>query len=276
MSSARFVTFALGLVPWSLRGHIKSIPGVAAAQRALVSNALDGKEFDHLVDAGPAKGVTFPVRMPEDKGIWTGAYEKAFASRLAEAVVAGDVTYDIGSWHGFFAGVMSAQGARHVHVFEPLPVNAERIRKLIALNPSRSITLHGCAVGESDGMMNLMIMPETSMAKLETSEFQADQTSQTKVRVAVRSLDSIVANGEAPPPGLMKIDVEGAEVLVLKGAIDTIRRYHPVIFAEVHSSDLLAEVRRLLQDEGYAIEHLDEDEAVARAKDVFQIRAVAA
>ena len=158
-------------------------------------------------------------------------------------------------------------------MFEPLPANADRIRKLIALNPLRVITLHASAIADTDAEMDLMIMPETSMAKLEVSQFQVDHISEIKLRILVRSIDSIVAAGEAPPPHLMKIDVEGSEMLVLNGAINTIRNHHPEIFAEVHSTALLSQCGQLLQGEGYAIEHLDDARAVARTTNLFRIRA---
>src|SRR4051812_16467773 len=110
------VSRALRLVPFSVRDRIKTIPGIANLQRAIVSRMLDGREFEHVVDAGPAKGITFRVKMPDDKGIWTGTYEIDFATRLAASVTPGTVAYDVGSWHGFFAGVMAAQGSSHVHV----------------------------------------------------------------------------------------------------------------------------------------------------------------
>jgi FkbM family methyltransferase len=264
---------ALAVLPVSLRKRIKGIPGLAGLQRAIVAHALDGREFEHRVDAGPAKGVKFLIRMPEDKGIWTGTYELEFASRLANAVRPGMVAYDIGSWHGFFAGVMAGQGARHVHVFEPLPVNVDRIRRLISLNPDQLITLHSCAVGECDAEMDLLIMSETSMAKLEESTFQVGQTSTSRVRVKVRALDAMIEAGAIEPPSLMKIDVEGAEILVLRGAHQAIRRHRPIIFAEVHSLDLMAQCRSLLESEGYVIETLNRGPADTFAKDVFQIMA---
>lgn len=274
MTTQKLVSLALGLIPWSARGQIKRIPGVAQLQRAIVSWTLDGKEFPHLVEAGPAKGITFQLRMPEDKGIWTGTYEAAFATCLAGAVKPGTVTYDIGSWHGFFAGVMAARGAKAVHVFEPLPANMERVRQMVSLNPSKNINPHPYAVGDRDTEMDLMVMPESSMAKLERSSFQAKLSSAERVRVRLRSIDSMIASGEIEPPALMKIDVEGAELMVLQGASDTLRRHHPDIFAEIHSSALLAQCTSLLQSEGYAIVSLDEEIGAARAKDVFQIRAV--
>ena len=273
MTAATLVRTMVAMVPWPMRQHIKNIPGVAQAQRFLVSRLLDGAEFQHRVDAGPAKGVTFALRMPDDKGILTGAYEIDLATRLAKAIRAGDVAYDIGSWHGFFAGVMVASGARQVHVFEPLPANTERLETFISLNPERDIRLHKCAVGAAPGEMDLVVMPETSMAKLEASDFQKDVLTGDRVRVRVVSIDDMVASGQLPLPQVMKVDVEGAELLVFKGALDTIRRAKPQIFCEVHSSGLLEACEEFFSSLGYGIEHLDRDPNTARARDVFQVRA---
>lgn len=273
MSGSSIVSRALRLVPFSLRNRIKTFPGIAQLQRAIVARTFDGQEFAHRVDAGPAKGISFPIRLPEDKGIWTGTYEINFATRLAAAVKPGTVTYDIGSWHGFFAGVMAARGAGHVHVFEPLPENAARVQRLIALNPEKPMILHACALGERDAEMDLIVMPETSMAKLETSTFQAGETLAERVRVRVRSIDAMVAARESAPPALMKIDVEGAETMVLAGVRDTLRRHRPVIFMEVHSSALLGQCRSLLESEGYRVEPIDQEPGNALAEDVFQIMA---
>jgi FkbM family methyltransferase len=271
--AARLMSLALHLVPWSLRDRIKQLPGVSAVQRWLLSKTLYGKEFAHRVDAGPAKGTTFPVRLPEDKGIWTGTYELPFANCLAASVAKGCVAYDVGSWHGFFAGVMAAQGAGEVHAFEPLPENAELIEKMIALNPAKPLTLHRCALGETDTELDLFVLPETSMAKLESSRFQRDYSPQQKIRVRVRSIDSLVEHRDAPAPALLKIDVEGAEMSVLKGGLNTIRKYRPEIYAEIHSAELLAESIALLQQEGYRVEIVSDGLGAARNRDVHQIRA---
>jgi FkbM family methyltransferase len=268
-----FVSWALRLVPFSVRDRIRTIPGIAPLQRAVIARTLNGSEFEHRVDAGPAKGITFFVKLPEDKGIWTGTYEIDLATQVAASVAPGTVAYDIGGWHGFFAGVMAAQGAAHVHVFEPLPANAERIRRLVELNPAKSISLHTVAVAEHESEMDLMIMHETSMAKLETSTFQANTTSVTRERVKVRTIDALIAAGAIAPPALIKIDVEGAEAMVLRGARESIIRYRPIIFAEVHSSALLSECCDMLKAAGYRIEMIDHDRADALSKDVFQIKA---
>jgi FkbM family methyltransferase len=269
----RLVSRALSLIPFEVRRQIKVIPGIAQLQRFLVARVLDGREFKHRVDAGPAKGIVFQILMPDDKGIWTGTYENDFATLLGSAIKPGMIAYDIGSWHGFFAGVMAAQGAAEVHVFEPLPANAVRIGHLVAMNPEKSITLHTCAVGERDTVMQLMIMPDSSMAKLGDSLFQAEETSKDSIDVSVRSIDAMIAEGKIAPPQLMKIDVEGAELMVLLGARETIRRYRPIIFAEVHSTELLLACKNILESEGYSVVSIDHDPDQAIEKDVFHIMA---
>lgn len=267
---------AVALVPWSLRRHVKSIPGLAQLQRWLVARTLDGTSFEHRIDAGPARGVRFWVHMPEDKGIWTGAYEHGFAARIAAAMKPGFVAYDVGGWHGFFAGVMAANGAAKVAVFEPLPANIERIRKLVALNPALPLELHEMALSDQDGTAEFMVMPETSMAKLTTSQFQPHAASGTRISVRTATIDGLVEAGSLPPPDLMKLDVEGAEMMVLRGARQVLARHRPVIFAEIHSSALLAEAQAWLAELGYRVRRIDEDEAAAERRDVFQIQAVAA
>ena len=273
MNAVHILSRSIRMIPWSLRSWVKRIPGIAQLQRLVISALTDGREFDHRVDAGPARGVTFRIRMPEDKGIWTGTYESAFAKSVAAAVVPGTIAYDVGSWHGFFAGVMAAQGASEVHVFEPLPANQERLRHLVDLNPERKIRLHACALGERNAEMELLVMPETSMAKLESSPFQSTVPSSSRVRVPVRSLDSMIAEGALPTPSLVKIDVEGAEVMVLKGALGLLRDSRPELFIEIHSSALLAECLGLLEMEGYSVLQADPDPVAAAARDVFQVHA---
>lgn len=266
---------AVSLVPWGLRGAVRSIPGIAQAQRWLVSHTLDGAEFEHRVDAGPARGVRFWIRMPEDKGIWTGTYELAFARRIAAAVPRGGVAYDVGGWHGFFAGVMAAQGAAKVVVFEPLPDNVARIEQLVALNPALPIQLMPQALGAEEGVTEMVVMPDTSMAKLAGSDFQPDATSAKRLQVKISPIDALVSSGALPAPNLMKLDVEGAEMMVLRGAETVLKAHRPVIFAEIHSSALLTEASAYLAELGYVVTRIDEDERLAARRDVFQIHAAA-
>ena len=97
------------------------MPMLAGLQRWIVNFFLKDLEFTHTVDAGPAKGVNFPIKLPDDKGIWTGTYEQKFTQKIASLINEGDVCCDVGGWHGFVGAVMAVQGASAVHIFAHLP-----------------------------------------------------------------------------------------------------------------------------------------------------------
>lgn len=244
---------SISLVPWSSRESIRKQPILASMQRALLRRFVAGKEFVHVVDAGPARGLKCLVELPADKGIWTGTYERPFASAMSEAITPGDVCYDIGGWRGYFSGVMALAKAAQVIVFEPLPDNAERVRSIIDLNPDLPIRLFDCAIGESNGKAKLLVMPESSMAKLTTSLFESTEREIGSIEVDVATLDSLIEGNVIPPPDLVKIDVEGAELSVLKGFSRSLERHKPVLFLEVHSRKLAKLCRDFLATRGYTL-----------------------
>jgi FkbM family methyltransferase len=258
-------------IPYSIREHIKIIPIIGPLQRWFTHTIFNNTSFVHTVDAGPAAGISFFVQLPDDKGIWTGTYENDFADCVTRAIKPGMVAFDIGGWHGYFAGIMAAQGSSEVHVFEPLPDNQQRIQKMIELNPDKEIILHKCAVGDADDKTSLVVMPDTSMAKLATSKFQSDVATGSRVDVDLFRLDTLFDQGLVPAPDIIKMDVEGAEVAVLRGAENILSKHRPIIFAEIHSSDLLESCKKLLIDYGYSIDQLDKDLDAAIKRDVFQI-----
>ena len=250
---SRLLQRSIGLVPWGLRESIKSQPFIAYAQRKLLKTYLYDREFVHVIDGGPARGLRYAVTLPEDKGVWTGTYELPFSNALAAAVCPDNVCYDVGGWRGFFSGIMALRGARKVYVFEPLPENVKRIRKMIELNPALPLELFESAIGEKDGQAEFLVMPETSMGKLAESKFQPAATELNRIAVSIFTLDSLIESGRIAPPDVVKIDVEGAELLVLKGFVDALRNYRPTLFTEIHSHELAQECTSFLESLGYGV-----------------------
>jgi len=262
---------SIALVPWKWRGRIKRLPLVAPLQRWLLARFLEGREFVHTVDAGPARGLNYPVRLPDDKGIWTGTYELEFSQLLAQAVKPGEAALDIGGWHGFFGGVMALAGASRVFIFEPMPANCAQIKKMISLNPNLPLELVEAAVSDAEGMIDFVLMGESSMGKLANSSFQADNQTAQRIQVRTVALDELLTAGKINAPAMMKIDVEGAELQVLKGARQLLAAGRPALFIEIHSRQLGRECRDFLVALGYEIEVLEPGEPevchfVAKAK----------
>ncbi|AXI54101.1 hypothetical protein C1J05_06005 [Sulfitobacter sp. JL08] len=253
MSLVRILARSVDLIPWRLRNRIKSIPGVASFQRCLVNRVMVDKEFVHTISAGPASGLNFRVRLPDDKLYWTGTWEHDITTTIAAQVRPGLTCLDVGAHRGFMAGVMARNGASRVICFEPNPDNAAAIADLVSLNPNLPIEVMALAVGAEDALAQFEIMPESSMGKLSTSTFQNEETGARTIDVTIRTLDGLVAEGALPIPGFLKIDIEGAELDALYGAAGLIESHHPTLLIEAHSYDLLHGCADWLRDRGYSL-----------------------
>lgn len=252
-----FVAKLANLIPYRYRGWIKHLPGIKQWQSRIVKKYLDGRQFVHTIRGGPADGLIYPVEMPVDKAVWLGNYEQSFTEALAAEVVPGMVCYDIGGFRGYFSGVMARQGAASVSVFEPLPENQLQIERLISLNESLPIRLFKVAVADQAGETTLRVMPETSMGKLGSSEFDSGDQSVRSIPVTLETLDRMVEARRLPAADLIKIDVEGAEVMVLQGGRNLLCAEKPVLFIEAHSRKLTREIVDILTAMGYEVTTLE-------------------
>lgn len=242
---------SVNLIPFGIRDSIRKIPLVSGLQRTFFKAFLSGQSFDYKINAGPATGLVYPITLPADKNIWTGTYELEFSTELASHVKPGSICYDIGGFRGYFGGLMARRGAKSVYFFEPLPENIEQIRRVIDRNTDLDLNLLELAVSSAPGAAVFQIMPEQSMGKLATSTFDSGEDALRELPVTLESLDHFVLEGGNPPPDLIKIDVEGAEVDVLKGARNVMAKHHPILLIEVHSLELGQECHTLLDAAGY-------------------------
>jgi FkbM family methyltransferase len=258
---------AVNYVPYALRPWIRKMPGVAGLQRWLIARFLSDQPFVHTINVGPAAGLRFEVALPLDKSVWAGVYETEFTAAIVEHVKPRDICYDIGGYRGYISGVMALAGASKVLVFEPLPANQKAVGRLCELNPNLPINLFAVALGSMDGPSLLKVMPDLSMGKLVTSSFLPEISSVDEKQVTVRRIDSLLQNREVPPPNVIKIDVEGAEIDVLRGALETLRVLRPKIFLEAHGDALERDCSEQLLQLGYSIRRIERDivnEEVAR------------
>lgn len=250
---------SVNFVPYGFRRKIKHVPGLAALQRLLVNRFLSEDSFIHTINAGPATGLRFDVTLPLDKAFWSGTYEHDFVAALCDRVRPNNVCYDIGGYRGYVSGAMALSGASKVIVFEPLPTNQGALQRLCYLNPDLPIEVVPAAIGNINGSTRLKQMADTSMAKLADSSFQHELASLAELEVAIRRIDSLVEDRNIPPPDIVKIDVEGAELEVLKGATNVFETSRPLIFLEAHSAALEQDCSQKLMRLGYNVSRLDND-----------------
>ncbi|HZR23149.1 MAG TPA: FkbM family methyltransferase [Vicinamibacterales bacterium] len=158
------------------------------------------------------------------------------AARAARLVV------DVGAWKGLFSIVFCHLGGTRTAVaYEPSPVGIAAIGALADLNDcATAITIRPVAVGEHAGTALTQVASDGIMS---VDAAAAPETAQS---VAVVALDDDLERLSVAPD-LIKIDVEGYEYEVLRGARRTIARHHPTVFLELHL-DLLERRGRAAAD----------------------------
>jgi hypothetical protein len=188
-------------------------------------------EQERAVLTGALRGLRFRFNLRQSTQRWRGVDERLLQRWLSEYVESGSTCLDIGASDGYYTVLMAKlagpKGA--VYAFEPSSQLSERIAYHVGLNGRK----HDLA-------------PVTVYDKFVGSETQ--QSDLLSVTV-----DSVVHNTPIGRVDAIKIDVDGAEVDVLRGASRTLERFHPHLFVEVHSRDLLAEVQHIASRYGYAL-----------------------
>ncbi len=211
-------------------------PALVPLRRALGSSAPAGVSTVQVC-GGALEGVSLTVDLSCEKYYWLGTHEEPVQRTLVEHVRRGDVVYDIGAHIGFFsllcASLAGEQG--RVFAFEPRADNLDRLRANVAANAVRNIEAHGVAIRDRAGEATFVLHGSSLQGHL------ADRPEADGVRVRTQSVDALVASG-MPPPDILKIDVEGAEGRVIRGAARTIAHRRPAIVIEIHSDAAGAEV----------------------------------
>lgn len=185
-------------------------------------------------------------------GCWLGSYEYEKQSLFAKIIQPGSVVFDIGAHAGFYtllASELVGQKGKVV-AFEPLPRNIHFLKEHLRLNQCKNVTVIEAAVAEQSNITYFEEGRNSSTGFL---------SSKGCLEVKAVSIDELVSKGEIPPPDYMKIDVEGAELLVLHGAKSILNNYYPTIFLATHGIDVHQSCCMLLKSIGYELQSINEN-----------------
>jgi FkbM family methyltransferase len=136
----------------------------------------------------------------------------------------GDVVIDAGASFGLYTLPALVMGAEKVYAFEPHPAFAKSMRNNLKLN---GVGNDKCEVIE----MGLLDIDATVRFNLETLSMVEKPKEDT---VKVMPLDSVAELADIERLDWIKIDVEGAEAQLLKGAAKTIEKFKPKLLIETH------------------------------------------
>lgn len=209
------------------------------------------------------KGRLYGYRLPWHKDftigfMLCGGIVEQEVSGAAESILRkGDAVFDIGANLGFttlhFADLVGPQGK--VFAFEPDPELANRLDKVRELNSLPQMFVRREAVSHEQGGAWFIIGEESYLGRL--ADISQVSNSNRLIPVNITSVDRVVADEEITRVSLIKIDVEGSELNVLHGMVETLGSHKPILLIEFHTSELEEHGISFMKDHGYRCELLD-------------------
>jgi FkbM family methyltransferase len=180
-----------------------------------------------------------------------GIYEFQKQRHFVELVRKGDCVLDIGANVGLYSLLASrlAGETGRVIAFEPLPANLDVLRRHLHLNRVTNVTVLGNAVTDVEGKSRFACSTNPSMGSL-------CRCGESEVETV--TLDGLWKRGVVPCPDVVKIDVEGAEAGVLRGAEQLLSECRPTIILSGHGFARQQECEDILVRLGYTV-HPDRD-----------------
>ena len=194
---------------------------------------------------GPLRGKRW-IAGSSTHGCWLGTYELAKVREVVQAVRPGMICYDIGAHVGYYSLLLSKLVGElgRLMAFEPLADNIEYLRKHVELNDCGNVAVMSIALSDRGGMRPFLVHENRSMGRLSVSG---------DLRVRCQPLDVLWDSGTISQPDVIKIDVEGAEWEVLRGAHKLLVNAKPTIFLATHGPAIHRSCCDYLRDLGYQL-----------------------
>ena len=190
----------------------------------------EGLEFVYDRYLGDVR-VNINTRFKVERIMWSDAFEPALIHLLKRTARPDWVAFDVGANVGAVSLALArfSGPAGRVHAFEPGPPNLVRLRANLAINPAlaANITVHEAGVGDAPGELRW----QEEAGNPGNAMLGADGTH----AVPVITLDDFSAKQGLSRLDFIKVDVEGMELNVFRGAQQTLNKFRPVIYFETLS-----------------------------------------
>jgi FkbM family methyltransferase len=160
-----------------------------------------------------------------------GTYEPHLQRAIRKYVACGDTVYDVGANFGYISLSLAKQvgPTGHVAAFEPIAENLDLLRKNVANNQLQNVQIFDVAASDRNGEAVIRVSGNFSTSSL---VWHKKDPSAVELVVNTVAIDDLVERGKLGEPAFVKIDVEGAEALALKGMQRTVAAARPVLFIE--------------------------------------------
>jgi FkbM family methyltransferase len=205
------------------------------------------------------KGFRMRVDWQLHRSFAYGSWEPEVVRSIQDHVHSGTRVLDIGAQSGFYSLLLSRLVGPEgmVFAFEPLPANFRVLEENLRLNSIQNVMIRREAVSDFSGNISFDF-PREEVSLIAGPVLPSDNLG--TFQVPAISLDDFFRQ-IGQPIQFIKMDVEGAETAVLRGAVQTLKAFHPSMVVELHHDvpqDGLHPAVTLLTELGYQIEWLNE------------------
>jgi FkbM family methyltransferase len=212
------------------------------------------------IAAGELAGCQMWLDLQSEKDYWLGTYEPGLQRAVSDLVRPGMVAYDVGANIGYISLLLArAVGETgQVHAFEALPANVDRLSRNLAANEvgAHVRVIPAAVVGQS-GPVRFWIGPSSGMGKAEGSAGRNGIAYRQEITVPGLCLDEYCCDEGRPVPHIVKIDIEGGEVLALPGMRRLLAECQPLLFLELHGPQAAQVAWETLTALGYSLCRLE-------------------
>jgi FkbM family methyltransferase len=255
------VSKTAGFIPQDVKLGLYKLGPISTLIRRFLTRISPSGHNVVMVSSGEIRGMKLNLDLGSEKDYWLGTYEVDLQNAVKSNVREGWVVYDIGANVGYISLVLAkAVGEKgQVIAFEALPTNVDRLYENIHLNglDSRIMVVPGAVTDES-GEVKFLVGPSGAMGKVNGSAGRKDLYHEA-IEVSGIALDDFVYKDGNPIPQLIKMDIEGGEVLALKGMTRLISEARPLIFLELHGSEAASVAWEILNSADYTICKMNEE-----------------
>lgn len=213
------------------------------------------------------RGISMKVDISKSMGAaiyWRGAHDWAPIFVLGKILKKGHTIIDVGANQGEYSlwAIKHASNTGKVIAFEPMDGLYDQLKHNFSLNPTYQKALIPVKSGLSETPGKLNLYGKEGDNEGVNTMFPTQTHTVLIQEIILDTLDNQLSLLDCDQVDLIKIDVEGAELQVLKGAVNTIKKHKPYLMIEINREACLAggyepeEIFELLRPMGYTFQKI--------------------
>jgi FkbM family methyltransferase len=247
-------------------GHIVRAGAVKllwVASGALVGHGSHPGRYWSRVLGGPIRGARIVMPHQERPSYVLGSYENHVVAAMRAHIRTGMVAYDIGAHVGYHTLTLSKLVGQTgtVIAIEADPHNRSMLETNIETNRASNVKIVPLVISDTVGTARFATFSTySSVSHIADAETPNDAE---VLEIHSTSLDELIYGSNYPVPALVKIDVEGAEARLFRGAMRMMREARPIIIAEARRGSTLEEIVELAKSLSYQARVLDSGSRLA-------------